>query len=696
MDILITGKLSSLNREALDALASRHKVACAADDLLPGQFGDKVTPFRISPRDPDFEKVIRSYNFEAVLFFSQPMYLGEETYSEFDALERCLRLCARYNINRVLFFYPNIPIEGHKNELSILYESCLNLCEFYRSHMAMSVVTAAIPNIYGWGETGSIISSALQEAEQKASVHFRGQSDQLCGFLAAGDLDELLLRLCESWPGAHERFQIPPADILSLGELGELLKKQYPTLRLSYAPAAFLESTDYCDSVTAGEYGWHPSRHLEQELTRMEQLRREADPQRKQTLGDKFYAFMKKHPVIIRTIELILGFILMEFFVQVTDTTAQFRYVDFRLLYVVLLGTLYGMRTGLAAAALASVSLLAAMVLGHSAWYAVAYDIDTWLPFIFLFLIGAVTGYTKDRFLADNTFLTREKDTLEEKYVLLSEFYTSALSNKNRYKTQIVSYQDSFGRLFEISKNLDSTLVDEVYAEALHALEGILDNRSVCIYKIDPNSQYGRLIACSKEMRDIVGKSLKLTDYPRMTENLPEGEVWVNRERLENYPEYAYPVYERDTLVALILVRKAAYEQMAVYYENVVKIVCGLVKISLIRALDYTRRTEAEMYLPGTFVLNADHFARLLETKEKMSRSGTAEHILIKLEVPGQELAEVSARVSTVIRSTDALGIGRDGQLYLLLSQTNRENAHLVLMRIQNRGIPLRASYTEG
>lgn len=696
MDILITGKLSSLNRDALQALAASHKVACAADDLTPGQFGDNITPFRISPRSPEFEKLIRSYSFEAVLFFEEPLYLGEDRYSEFDALEHCLRLCSRHDINRFLFLYPNIHTEGHKNELSILYESCLSLCRFYRSHMAMSVVTAAIPNLYGWGETGSIISNALLEVQQKASVHFRGQSDQLCGFLAGADISDLLLRLCENWPSGCEAFQIPPAEILSLGEVGELLKKQDPTLRLSYAPSGFLESTDYSDAVTAGEYGWQPTRFLAQELPRMEQLRKEASSDAKQTLGDRFYAFVEKHPVIIRTLELILGFILMEFLLKITGTTAQFRYVDFRLLYVVTLGTLYGIRTGLAAAALASVSLLAAMVLGHSAWYAVAYDIDTWLPFLFLFLIGAVTGYTKDRFIGNNKFLLREKEALEEKYVLLSEFYASALSNKNQFKTQIISYQDSFGRLFEISKNLDSTLVEEVYAEALHALEGILDNHSVCIYKVDPNSRYCRLIACSREMRDIAGKSMNLDECPRMTAGLADGEVWVNRQLLENYPEYAYPVYSGDTLVALILIRKASYEQMAVYYENLVKIVCGLVKISLIRALDYARRTEAEMYLPGTFVMNADHFARLLETKEKMSRSGTAEHSLIKLDLPEGDLAEISGRISAVIRSTDVLGIGKDNQLYLLLSQTNRENAQLVLMRIQNRGIPLRASYMEG
>lgn len=111
-------------------------------------------------------------------------------------------------------------------------------------------------------------------------------------------------------------------------------------------------------------------------------------------------------------------------------------------------------------------SLLISFLTYQTNWVVTAYDIDTWLPFIFFFLIGAVTGYIKDRLRNENRFLTEEKALLEEKYVLLNEFYASALQNKDKYKRQILSYRDSFGRLFDITKSLDSTVVDEIFREA--------------------------------------------------------------------------------------------------------------------------------------------------------------------------------------------------------------------------------------
>ena len=60
---------------------------------------------------------------------------------------------------------------------------------------------------------------------------------------------------------------------------------------------------------------------------------------------------------------------------------------------------------------------------------------------MFYFLLGAVTGYVKDRLRSENEFLTEEKAKLEEKYILLNEFYVSALQNKDKYKMQIMSYR---------------------------------------------------------------------------------------------------------------------------------------------------------------------------------------------------------------------------------------------------------------
>ena len=696
MHVLVTGKLSAITRETLKDLSGNHTIVCASEDIVEKQFGRGFKTFATSPRDADFEKLMLSYQFDVLIFFAQPLYTGGALFGEFEALEQCLQLCGKHDINRVLYLCPGIQAAREKSEQTVVYDACKRLCEFYNAQKGLRVIVADTPSLYSAMENASVLGNALDQAEKKASVHFRGASNQRCGFLADSDLSLLLLRICENWPAEISGFVIPAGEVLTLGQLGELLKKQQPTLRLSYGPWEPTEPAAGDDTLKK-LYDWQPTRTLSDQLPqliRKRQQNRDKAPRR--SLADRFFGLGNKYPVIIRTLELILGFVIMEFLLRITGTTAQFRYIDFRLLYVVLMGTLYGIRSGLAAALLACASLLVASISEHSAWYAVAYDIDAWLPFLFIFLAGAVVGYTRDRLVSDNRNLSQEKLLLEEKYTLLNSFYNSSLTSKNVFKSQIASYQDSFGRLFEVSKNLDSVVADEVYAEAIHALEGMLDNRSVCIYSVDGGSGYGRLIACSREMRDIVGKSLRLDDYPELTGFLRDEQVWVNRDRLNNYPEYAYPFYSGDNLIALILVHKARYEQMAVYYENLVKIVCGLIKIALLRALEFTRRAEAEMYLPGTVVMNQEHFAKLMQAREKMAKSGMAEFSMIRLDISKDGFEENTAQISSLIRSTDALGIGKDGNLYLCLSQTNRENAQLVLMRIQNRGIPVRAYYMEG
>ena len=51
--------------------------------------------------------------------------------------------------------------------------------------------------------------------------------------------------------------------------------------------------------------------------------------------------------------------LLSEVLVRATGTDAQFQMIDFRLMFVMLIGTVYGLNAGVLAAVLASVSLAA-------------------------------------------------------------------------------------------------------------------------------------------------------------------------------------------------------------------------------------------------------------------------------------------------------------------------------------------------
>lgn len=64
---------------------------------------------------------------------------------------------------------------------------------------------------------------------------------------------------------------------------------------------------------------------------------------------------------------------------------------------------------------------------------------------------------------------------------------------------------------------------------------------------------------------------------------------------LPNYPSYCAPIMDDKRTVAMVMVFKASFEQMAVYYSNLIKILCGLIQMSLLRAIKYKEAVEKDI-----------------------------------------------------------------------------------------------------
>ena len=701
MDILFTGRLASFTSAFCNKIATRHKVVMAARTLDTKAIGNSASVFPLSPRDEDFEKIFNSYNFDTAVFCSQYPEVDNEYFNEFEDLERFLKICSDHDVVKILYIKSgteyvnpteveavghagaNIPTEG----LGVMFAACENLCEFYRKRRAMSIVSLKVPVLYGYGESTSLVGNAIAGIVKLAAYRFRGSPEQYYDFLSEKDLGELILRMIDSWQTNYTTLEVHGAQTLTFKQLSEILKAYFPTARITFDGDVnrVLKISD--SNTIRKEYDWVAVNELEEDIPKLINVLKRTNKKVSYTFMEKISAFFAKHSFVIRLIELILGFIIMEFLNHITNTTIQFQYVDFRLLYVVLMGTLHGIKTGLVASILAGISLLISYIYNKPGWDIIVYNVDTWLPFICYIVMGTTTGYVKDRFRNDNKFLRDEKEILEHKYISLNEFYVSALQNKDQYKNQIMSYRDSFGRMYDITKKLDSTLAESVFQEALRALEGVLENQSICIYSCDENTLFGRLNVCSKKIASITEKSIVLSKLPNMINEFKDGDVWVNRDRLIDYPEYAAPIFRDGKPVAIIIIQKVKYEQFARYYENLIKVLCGLVKISLLRALEFTEKIEDEIYLPNTNIMVPSFFKRIIEVKEKMSEDGVSEHTVLKFQVPSHEFSDAAVAVSKKLRNTDVIGLGEDNSLYVCLSQTNKSNVEVVLKRLEQSGV---------
>ena len=125
---------------------------------------------------------------------------------------------------------------------------------------------------------------------------------------------------------------------------------------------------------------------------------------------------MKQHTFVVKLIELIIGCLAAEFLTRSAGAQLQFKMIDFRLLYIVLMGTVYGMQWGIAAAGLESLCLIPVYAKQNINWITLFYEPTNWVVFIGYFTAGAVCGYVRGKGRDDLLFLLRENENIRKKF----------------------------------------------------------------------------------------------------------------------------------------------------------------------------------------------------------------------------------------------------------------------------------------
>ena len=261
--------------------------------------------------------------------------------------------------------------------------------------------------------------------------------------------------------------------------------------------------------------------------------------------------------------------------------------LDYRLLYVVLIGTLYGLDFGLVAALLASVGLAASCFTQYGyTFQGLFYEPSNWLPFIAYFVVGAVCGYVQ---LRNSEAIRAERDQNElvrNRNTFLTQLYHDAIEDKRAYRRQIVGRHDSFGKIFAVTQELDVLNPRDIYRKCCELLGEILENDSVAIYHVSGGA-FARLVAASPAIAEDAARSLTLEQLAPLLGDGGRSNLWVNRELTPGLPMFGYTIERDGAPAVLIFVRRAAENQMTLYYQNLFRILCGLVESALGRAFDY-------------------------------------------------------------------------------------------------------------
>lgn len=702
MDVLLTGNLSALTEELSNQLCIENKLILAAKEINKKILPKKAISFSFAPKEDMFSKLFKSYNFDAVVFLAARSEHESKTVGTLEELDVVLNLCCEHKISQVVYISSSevystdgvvaATVYEETKPTSVSNDSYLlalseDLCRFYKKTRGLNIAILHVPYVYSDKLSDSLFPRLIVQAKQKGKIALPGAREQQCDFVKDKDIAKLVRKIIdEGYTLSEDVIDVGSGKPITFGELSDMLHTEFPQLQISYSADERSVPMPVFSEIPRRYYDWSPLYELTSEFADVAKSIAKDAPKRK-SIRTRMEEKAPKYMILLQGLELILGFLLMEFLNSVTGASVQFRFVDFRLLYVVIFGSVHGMRIGIIAAILACVSSVISYAADGLSWQVLVYNVNNWLPFVAYLLAGAITGYTRDKSENTQMFQKKQMDSLEEHYLFLYDLYDQTLKNKNQYKDQIMSYRDSFGRIYSITKRLDTVVADAVFREAINVLEDVLENQTITIYTITADNKFGRLAISSRGVSEMAESSIQLSCFSVMMDQLAKDDVWFNRDMLEGYPAYCAPIYDGDRLVALIMIREVAYTEMAIYYLNFIKVISGLIQASLVRAANYSAAIEDKMYLRGTRILRNDSFSEVFSVRREMKENQLADFQLLRVSNNATDKVQLSNLIDRGIRKSDVAGEGKDGNIYIILSQAKQDGLELVLNRLEALGV---------
>lgn len=631
----------------------------------------------------------QAYEFDRVVYLSNFLTPHTDIMGDIELLRSVFRACMGRRV-QLLYVAGPAGAEGASDAAGrtgkgIIARAANDLCRHYAAHEGVQAKILRAPFLY-------TASSALDDpflvplfdACLTGSVALQGAEDAPFPLLCAEELAVLVRRIFDSWDASFETLDVADTFHHTSGEVGEALKALFPGLSVAYGDSAGY-ALPVSDTVRV-RYGWFQRYDLLRDLSTI-QARWDAGRAGKVNPLRAAIDRIQMHTLPIKCLETGVAWALFEVLQHLFSQSAQLNVLDYRLLYVVLIGTLYGLDFGLVAALLASLGLAVSYFTQYGyTFQGLFYEPSNWLPFIAYFVVGAVCGYVQLRNSEAIKVERGQNELVRNRNTFLTQLYHDAVEDKRTYKRQIVGRHDSFGKIFAVTQELDVLNPRDIYRKCCELMGEILENDSVAIYHVSGGT-FARLVAASPVIAEDATRSLSLEQLLPLLGGEGRSNLWVNRKLTPGLPMFGYTIERDGAPAVLIFVRRAAENQMTLYYQNLFRILCGLVESALGRAFDYEAVAQDKRCVDGTCVLKQEAFGQELAAEQALADGKMGSFLLLRV-VPGMEpVGELVGAIGSAIRESDAAGLVDGDVLYLLIRQAKACDMPIIRKRLSAKQI---------
>ena len=683
--VLFIGNTQYVTKEFIENTFPGSKVMVVGNTELGS--AEKIKLFRI--KKPSIKAVLETYDFDLIVFFSGELTFQTTEKNDAEELREVLKFAEELQKNAKIVFLSSLDSAfSRKTDRAIISEAKEELCQFYAKESSLDIKILQIPYLYSGNNEKDFLFKIFERIYYKKEVSVDSAPNDKTHFISLKDLSNLLIRIVDNWKSGSGILTVGDEFNISFSDFNAQISKLCGN-GITLNPELQINALTTTNKALRNEYGWFAKISVLDDIEEEYEKFIIAKQEKAQSLLDKIKQWIDKHSLIVKIIELVVLFLITELLLHLTDSAVIFSIVDFRMVYIVVMATVHGLNFGLAAAGLSSISWLVAKVLSGTNLLTIFYEPTNWLAFVFFVLVGALCGYVKLR--KDDTirFVTEQNRLLEDKLIFTRDIYEDTYREKRDLKKQIIGSKDSFGKIFDITRKLDTVELHLLYLRIMETFEEILENKTITVYSINKQNEFGRLEVASRDIIETVSRSISTKTYAPIIDALNQGEIWRNVELKPEFPMYAAGVYRGKELVMLIFLWHTNVDQRSLYYVNLFKILRDLVQMSLLRAHDYNQAIYEKQYIEDTHIMNAEAFEENLRNFKALADKKISSFMLLELDNAGRSFKEMDDLLLQKVRANDILGAAADGKVRILLSGATEKDLPFILPRFENLGLDI-------
>ena len=724
MNILITGGYGFLGTHIAERFVKDgHKIIII--DNLSRTSDRKIKSshkfYKLDAADPKCNNIFESKDIDIVVHLScnnTKKIPGESSHpnsdSDFTSLANMLYLAEKYNARKFVIVSGSsiygkpgsireLPFR-ETDKLQPVTPPGINnyvreyYCRKWSELFKLKTLCIRASNIYGPGnkKNRGAISTFINNILNKKRLTVFGYGTQTRDFIYVEDFADALCRAVSD-SECTGTINISTNTRTSINDLINLLSKLYKVKKIDHKNSYKISISHSClDNSRINKLGWKTKHSLEDGLKQTYAWYEKQDKLKKKesSRGKSIKNFFSNFPrQTLAYIENIIFFLIIAF-IQYNhlflDLYSSDIVLDYSLMYIAIMGILWGQRQAYLAMILSS-----ALFIGSSLYAGI--DIVTFLytPVNLLhlaayLLIGIITGYSIEKRNRDLESKNYALNTLTKKYEFLNEVYSETRVVKNELQNQIVETEDSFGTIYSIVQEVNSLEIEKVFAASIDAIERIMKTDSVSIYTVSTNgsSDFLRLKTRSNSLDKQVPNSIDVKKYQEFKEVISTRSLIVNHELKPGIPFIMAPIIDNMDVVAIVSLHKVPFENITMHYENLFQTVVSLISNALKRAYFFEASLKDKRYIDNTRILNSVTFEKILDEVRKKEEDLGMSYSLLKISSECQKpILELSDILTESIRDNDYIGISNKERIYVLLSNTQHNHAKIVIDRLSNRNI---------